>query len=268
MRVTYLMIFFSLSLFGQEDTKLQKVSESRTLEDYEHEFKGCPENSQCDEVMGAQLRRWKNFLNEIIEKNVPQHKKYQQMEEFRAKNGLPVEFYTSERSQLGHKPLMFHSPCKNHNPQKGLKIQKGLSFVKSISKEKGVIGRDQTQIEIPIGEIFTPQVVTVFLEEKKHTYLIPIDDGPVFMKNESLFLLKEDHDVFYVLKIFPNGEWKVVDMDMSLISEWSEKRSYVDCPKSLPDRERNIFSSDICQNIWDVDQKKLITIHMQRGCPI
>ena len=268
MCVTYLMIFLSLSVYGQAGPAIKEVSAPKTMEDYEHQFKGCLENSQCDEIMGKQLSEWKNFLIEFRNETFPQKEKHQRLEEFRSKNGIPVEFYTSEKSQLGPRPLLFHSACKNHNPEKGVKVQRGLSFIKSISKEKGVLWRDQTQIEVPVGEIFHPQLVTIFLDEKKINYLVPLDDQPVYVKDKSLYLLREDHEVFYMLKISSHGEWRIVDTDMNQLTQWSEKRKNIDCPKTIPERKKDIFQTDVCQEIWDEDQKKLILVQMQRGCAI
>jgi hypothetical protein len=266
MYVTYLMIFFSLSLFGQPGQVIKEALPPKTIEDFEHQFKGCLENSHCDEIMGKQLSTWKHFLSELRNQTVSSKEKHQRLDDFRSKNGIPVEFYTTEKSQLGFKPLLFHSACKNHNPEKGVKIQRGLSFIKSISQEKGVLWRDQTQIEVPVGEIFHPQMVTVFFDEKKINYLIPLDDQPLYVKDKSLYLLKEDQEVFYVLKISPEGEWRIIDTNLNQVTQWSEKRKVIECPKSLPQTNREIFQNDVCHEIWNEDQKKLIPVIMQRGC--
>jgi CNT family concentrative nucleoside transporter len=36
----------------------------------------------------------------------------------------------------------------------------------------------------------------------------------------------------------------------------------------IPERKKDIFQTDVCQEIWDEDQKKLILVQMQRGCAI
>ena len=268
MHVTYLMIFFSLCLFGQEKAKFEPIPTPKTIEDFEHQFKGCLENSECDQIMGLQLSRWKNLMSNLKEDGSEGSKKSEQIELFRIKNGIPVEFYTNERSQQGFKPLLFNSPCKNHNLEKGHKVLRGISFIKSITQNKAVVWRDQTQIEVPVGEILIPQSVTVYFDNYKTIYKLPIDDQPILIKDKNLYILKEDHDVFYVLKISPEGEWKIVNMDISELSRWEEKKKDIECPGKNDSTIQGVFKLEICKSIWDEDQKKNVTIKMERGCSI
>ncbi len=93
--------------------------------------------------MGHMLSRWKELgtkLKEITDTN----KVAQAIELFRAKYGIPVEFYTNQKSQQGFKPVLYSSPCKAHNPKdQKEKVLKGIAFVKGISNEKAHIWRDQ-----------------------------------------------------------------------------------------------------------------------------
>lgn len=268
MSVIYFMIFFSLSLFGQEKPNVQKITPTKSMEDFEHQFKGCLENSHCDEIMGLQLTEWKDFLKNIKEKNEFGSKKAEKIENFRVKKGIPVEFYTTDKSQIGFKPLLYDSPCKVHSVPGELKVQRGLSFVKSIDKEKAVIWRNETQIEVPLGDFFFPQIITVFFSDKQASFLTPIDEQPLFIRDSSLFFLKEDHENFYILKISPNGEWKIVDIEMSELLLMSERKKDSTCPNDLTKIQGKIFNSDICQSIWNEDEKKHVIIKMQRGCLI
>ncbi len=84
-----------------------------------------------------------------------------------------------------------------------------------MTKDKAIVWRDQAQIEVPVGELLTPQPVTVFTTTGAENYFIPIDDQPLFIKDKSLHILKEDEGFFYVLKIDPKGDWKIVDIDLT-----------------------------------------------------
>lgn len=268
MRISYLLIFLSLSVFGQTSPKIEVLKEPRSAEDFEHQFKGCLENSECDQVMGHQLTRWKELIRKIKSGDMSGQQKTQYMELFRSKYGIPVEFYTYQKSQQGFKPLLFNSSCKDHNPKTGEKVLRGISFVKSISKDKATIWRDQTQIEVPLGEIFIPQPVFVYLPEGVTTYYLPLNDQPLFMKNGDLYVLREEDDFFYILKVSKNGDWKIENLDMATLSEWEEKRSSVTCPTEKTSPAPKEFGDGFCKTIWNEDSKKTVVVKMHQGCTI
>jgi hypothetical protein len=163
MRVTFLLFFMSLSAFSQPGPEIQVIPNPKTIDDFEHQYKGCLENSECDQVMGLQLGRWKDLINKVKDEKMDASKKSQFMELFRAKYGIPVEFYTIQKSQQGFKPLLYNSHCKEHNPKEPkAKVLRGTAFLKSLTKEKAVVWRDQAQIEVPLGELLSPQPVIVY----------------------------------------------------------------------------------------------------------
>jgi hypothetical protein len=187
---------------------------------------------------------------------------------FRAKYGIPIEFYTYQKSQKAFRPLLFNSPCKNHNPKEGDKVLKGTSFVKSLSREKAIIWRDQVQMEVPVGELIIPQEIIVYFENNTTTYQAPLGDQPLFTKNKEIYILKEAEELFYILKISSNGDWKIVDMDLSQLSVWENKRADVACPKETETAPSKVFGTEFCKQIWDEGEKKLIIVKMHQGCPI
>ncbi len=266
--MSYFLFFISLSLFGQENPKIELIQGPKSLESYDHQFKGCLENSECDQVMGLQLTRWNDLINKVKQDKIDYPKKSQYLELFRSKYGIPVEFYTYQKSQLGHKPLLFNSPCKNHNKEGQEKVLKGISFVKSVSKDRAVIWRDQTQIEVPMGELLLAQPVIVYSGDKPTTYQLPIGDQPLFIKNNELYVLKDEDDFFYVLKISSKGDWKIENLDMSRLSGWEEKRSDAICPKDTTESHPKVFEVEFCKNIWDEDLKKTVIVKMHLGCLI
>lgn len=266
MRLTYLLIFLSVSALAQNKPRIQVIPNPQSLEDFDHEFKGCPENSECDQVMGHMLGQWKTLISKLKESS-DTNKNAQALELFRSKYGLPTEFYTNQKSQAGFKPALYNSPCKEHNPKTGDKVLKGISFIKSLNAEKAMIWRDQSQIELPIKGNLTPQPVKVYFDSGAVTYQLPLGDQPLFIKGKELYILKEEDGFYYMMKISEKGEWKIVNLDMTQLSYWEDKRSEMTCPKD-PQKASPVFGVEFCKSVWDSDAKKTIPVKMHQGCLI
>ncbi|MES2526882.1 MAG: hypothetical protein V4598_07330 [Bdellovibrionota bacterium] len=264
--------FFALLLFSPllsvAAPTIKVMEEPKSMEDFEHQNKGCPANSECDPVMGHQLQNWSSLVKRLgAAETTPSAKKAQEAEEFREKAGIPAEFYTTVKSQQGFKPFYFHSPCKDHNPKKDEeRTLRGSAFIKSMTKDKAVVWRDQAQIEVPVGELLTPQPITVFTSTGAENYFIPIDDQPLFIKDKALHILKEDEDFFFVLKIDQKGDWKIVDVDLTKLSDWEDKREYVACPAEKEKKTPKQFGATFCKTVWDEDAKKPVVVRMHAGC--
>lgn len=266
MRITYLLIFLSLSAYSQNKPRIQVIPNPESAEDFDHEIKGCPENSECDQVSGLMLSRWKSFITKL--KEIPDPAKTSQaLEAFRAKYGIPSEFYTNQKSQMGFKPVLYSSSCRDHNPKQGDKVLKGISFIKSLSNDTAVIWRDQSQIELPLKDNMTPQPVRVYFDGKPITYYLPLNEQPLFIKARELYVVKEEDGFYYTLKVSENGDWKIVNLDMSQLSTWEDKRSEVPCPKDT-EKAPVVFGSEFCKSVWDVDAKKVVPVKMHLGCII
>ena len=264
MYATYLLLFFSLSVLGQTKPRIQVIPNPKSLEDFDHQFRGCPENSECDQVMGHMLTNWKTIISKV--KDMPDRLKVSQaLETFRLKFGIPTEFYTSQKTSIGFKPALYDSSCKEHNQKGGTKILKGLSFMKSMTSQTAIVWRDQAQIELPIKDNIYPQPVRVYYESTPVTYQLPINDQPLFIKGRELYILKEEDGFYYTLKISENGDWKVVNLDLTQLSTMEEKRSYVPCPKDAL-KAPAAFGEEFCKSVWDVDAKKTIPVKMHQGC--
>jgi len=268
MNVTYFLLFLSLSVFGQGKPRIEVLPDPKSLEDFDHQFKGCLENSECDQVMGLQLSKWNDLIKKLKQdKKEDSEKNAQILEAYREKYGIPIEFYTSEKSLQGLKPLLFNSPCKDHNPKTGNKTLKGMAFIKSIKKDKAIAWIDQTQMEIPVGEIVIPQPVHVYFDEGEKIYQLPLNDQPLLIKDNNLYVLKEEDNYFYVLKVSPDGVWKIDHLDFSQLSLWEDKRSEVECPKTDKPKPP-LFNVSFCKSVWDVNRKKTIIVKMHLGCVI
>lgn len=271
MPAVYLLLFFGLSLFAEDKApKIQIMDSPKTLEDYEHQFKGCPENSECDQVLGHQMQQWKTLIEKLDDDTITKTRRAQLLELFREKYGLPVEFYTTKKSQeTKWKPLYYNSPCKEHNPKNAedKRLLKGTAFIKGLSAEKALIWRDQVQFEVPLGEMLIPQPVRVYNGDQAVTYQLPLGDQPLLIRNKNLLVLKEEDGFFYFLRISPDGKWKVEDIDFSRLSEWETKREPTTCPVDKV-KANPAFGQEFCKLVWDEDQKKTVIVKMHQGCPI
>lgn len=262
------LLFLATPVVAQTPQPYEAIPNPRSYEDFEHPNRGCPENSECDQVMGLQLTRWMELLTKLKDPKIPPTSRAQQLETFRARFGIPVEFYTSIKAQQGFKPLYYNSPCKNHNPKAPEeRILIGKAFLKSLSHKTGVIWRDQTTIEVPVGELLSPQTVEVYRPEATLSYALPLNDQPLFIKDKNLYILKEYEDLFFTLKISPEGKWSIENLDFTQLSQWDSKRENVACPESKK-KASNVFEADFCKKIWDEDLKQTVIVRMQMGCPI
>jgi hypothetical protein len=266
MKALYCMFFFSLPAFSQGIPKIEILPTPKTIEDFDHQYKGCLENSECDQVMGHQLTRWQDLIKKVKSDKIDAKKKAQYLELFRANYGIPVEFYTDQKSQQGFKPMLFDSHCPNHNPKPpGTKTLKGTAFLKGLNDKRGLVWRDQSQIEVPVGELLTPQPVVVYYDQGAKTYQLPIGDQPLFLSNSSLTILREDDGFFYALRINHQGEWKIEDLAHSNLSFWEEKKQEVPCPKDKNPAPK-AFGVEFCKLVWNQETKKTVIVRLRQGC--
>lgn len=264
-----LCILFTTKVYGYFPNGTMLVDPPKnpeSLDDFAHPNKGCPENSECDQVMGSMLQKFKILVEKLDSGEFDQNYKAKEMEKFRISFGLPVNFYTQQKADQSFKPLLHTTPCKNHNPRdKTLsQILLGEAFIKKIDSKKGFIQRGNTLHEIPIGELFAPAPVEVFFDSRPLKFYIPLGDKPLYIKDKSLIILREVEGFYYVLKISSNGDWQVIPFDMSLIGQYSEKNTKVEC--ALDKSLSPTFDTNYCENIWSEDLKKTILVKYYRGC--
>jgi hypothetical protein len=270
----YVFLIFSLALWAQTPTpqRVDALPNPQKVEDFDHQNKGCPENSECDVAMGKMLARWKLLLDKLTtlkeKEKIPSF-----IEEFRQKFGLPVEFYTYQNSQLGFKPALFSSPCKEHQAKDpSQRTLKGIAFLKGLEKDKAIIWREDAQIEVPTTQsLVVPQPVMILNGPNPTTFYLPIGDQPLFIKDKSLVVLREDEGIFYGLSVAVNGVWKVIPLDLKNLSTWEDQRETVQCPilaleKKAPQPKE--FNIEFCKTVWDEDQKKIVIVKMFQGCSI
>lgn len=266
MHITYFALFFCLVVFAGPNPRIEVLPNPQGIEDFDHEFKGCPENSECDQVMGHMMSRWKNLINKLKQSSDP-IKKTQMLELFRSKYGIPTEFYTNQKSLQSFGPALHNSPCREHNPRTGEKILRATAFIKSLTNEKALIWRDQSLLEMPLKDNLTPQPVKVYYLSGPITYQLSLGDQPLYIKNKELLVLKEDDGFYFALKVSTSGDWKIVDLDMTQLSKWENKRQDIDCPKDS-EKSPPEFNMEFCKTVWDEDLNQLVTVRMNQGCSI
>lgn len=262
-----LLLFFTFSVFSQTNPRIEVIPRPKSIEDFDHQYKGCPENSECDQAMGLQLSRWKELIKKLQnETNVK--KQAQFLELFREKYGIPTEFYTVQKSQQGFKPVLFDSHCREHRPKDQERILKGTAFIKNFNKEKAIVFKDQSVLEVPLGELLTPQKVDVFYGNEVVSYYLPLGDQPLFIKDKKLHVLKEDDGLFFLLVIGAGGDWKISPMDFTKLSQFEENRTEVSCPKELIISPTKAFNVSFCKTVRDLDQNKNVVAQLKLGCAI
>jgi hypothetical protein len=262
----YLLFFTLFSALAQTDPNIKVVPTPNSIEDFEHQNKGCPENSECDQVMGLQLQKWKELLKKLRSENIEPEKKASYLELFRSKYGIPVEFYTSQKSQKGFKPLLFSSPCREHNPKDpSQKTLTGQAFVKNITASTATIWRDQTQIEVPLESgLISPQPLSIFYPSGVKNSFLPLNDQPLYIKNNEIHILKEYDEFFYMLAISPKGEWKIKSLDFNRLSFWQDKKEETKCPDEKKAEEP--FHSTFCKTVWNEDTNSKVIMRVNQGC--
>jgi len=227
-----------------------------------HQNLGCYENSECDPVMGHQLNRWTRLIKD---KNLEGKNKKAALSKHLKENGIPIEFYTIEKTNYFFKPMLFNSHCRNHNPKEGEKTLRATAFMKSLNPEKAVIWRDQTQIEYQPDSQLVAQPIKVYFEESPKIFMASLDDQPLYIKNNKIYILKEYEEEFFLLEVSEDGKWEIVDLDFSKLSFYEDKKTHIACPSEQMNRPKE-FEVKFCRGIWDESQNKLIPVEMYQGC--
>jgi len=261
-----LSLFFLFLSFYANSQPLVPPQGSLSTQDFSHQIQGCPENSTCDATMGHHHKRWIDLLVEIKDKSFDEIKKARELESFRQNLGLPSNFYTNSKSQQGFKPILFDSPCKHHkNKEQKNSILKGEAFVQKLLTDKAILKKDQTMYEIPYGELFTPQEVTVYDGDEIRKYYLSLGDQPSYFDKGTMIIMKEAEDLFFQLSISDKLEWTITPLDLSSISKYDQLRETVACPQDK-EKKNEMFRVVYCKKVWDQGFKKFVIVKMQDGC--
>ena len=262
-----LFLLSSLAVAQRPVKAVPPVPKAHTYEDFAHVNKGCPENSECDEVMGQLLLDWKKLAERW--ENLASSVKEKEMQEHMLKRGWPVEFYTKGSARSGLNPVLFSSSCSVHNPKDEPlnKIWRGQGFIKGSDKGQVVFSRGDTEFKIKQGELLTLRPIILHPEGGAvQKYLIPLDENPAYLEKGKMMLLVESEGVYALLGIPVDGAWQVQLAPSDDISSYFEDRSDVACPQGVPTAELPWFPKSHCQKILDKDSGKQIIAQFFWAC--
>lgn len=223
-------------------------NDSQNLNTILHENSGCPIFSSCSKESGKQLEKWEKYINKLPKINFEKS-----LNHYRKKNGLPVKFLTNKKSIQAIDPIIWNSRCKIHNPKNpNNKTYKAISFFKNAPK----------------SELITLNKVVLFgSKNKTTTFRIPYEDIPLMIKNNEIVIIKNYDELYYNLSVNSNRKWKVI----KLASEQrrlalSKRVKNSTCPENKESIPTG-FTKTYCQEIWDIDKKKLRKVQLFWSCP-
>lgn len=235
----------------------------------DHLNSGCPENSECDQVMGIQLKRWQNLLKNLQAREKDPKKQAAFIQGHLDLYGVPAEFYTHNKSAHSFKPLYYNSACAEHNP-KGKpadKVLRGMSFIKGTKNKNALLWRDQASLEIPVNDQLDLAPLDIAYDDQLKTYLVPLEEEPLFISKDGPVFLREYDGFFYILLVKDSGEWKIGVMDFMTLSSFEEKKRAINCPqKEKAPKLTGPFNLILCKEIWDDAAKKTRPVYLRRGC--
>lgn len=264
--ILFSLILRAFPLFAQTPSPVPV--KSLTYQDFAHPNKGCPENSDCDEVMGKLLEKWKK-LAERWETSLPRSIKEKEMQTQLAQLGWPVEFYVKSQAKSGLNPILFSSQCSLHNPKDKPtdRIWRGQAFVKGTEKDMILFSRGDTEFKIKQGELLHLRPVVIFeADQAPKKYFLPIHESPVYLQKEKLHVVVESEGVYAMLAIPTEGLWEVHLTPESGLGTYFDDKSDVKCPKEALAPEAPWFQHTHCEKIMNKDTGKMVIAQYFSAC--
>jgi hypothetical protein len=220
------------SLAWAEDSKSGALVQ---YEEVSHAFKGCPENSDCDEEMGQQMLKWKDLVAQELSSDTPKLKKTQDLSAFVEKHGWHSHFYAKPTLKAVIAPILFSSSCALHNSKDpALVLLKGEAFIKGVKDESAIVSKGNTEYKIKIGENLILQKIIFYPNSKNppQSYWLPLGEKPLYIEGDQLVALVESFDFYALLKIDPSGNWNFSLPPSGSLLKYTEDIQEVECPKN------------------------------------
>lgn len=217
------------------------------FKDMQHEFPGCPINSDCSKRNGEKIKHWESFIEKLSEKN-----KVKKLKTYLTSHGLPLEFLSQKKSKIALDPILWNSRCKNHNPKNpNNNILRALKFFKEIPTTKHAV--------------FTP--VIIYEGTKEHKYQIPYQDQVVLLNGDQIITLKDYDDFYYQLSVSQDGKLNIENISPTMINTALDKKiTETKCPTQMS-YKKDYFLKSYCQKVYDIKSKKLKIIQYGWSCP-
>jgi hypothetical protein len=277
-----LFLMLSSSIYAQNLTPEQRVLELKkkkvlTIEDFDHENVGCPENSDCTKEMGFHRKNWQALLRSLNKMKKESTEAVASLEEFRKKNGIPVSFYTNSGALKRFSPIIFESSCPLHNPKKKEdKILIGEAFIKNLLDKTAHIQIQDTTHDIPLGELVYLDPVYVYdplHPEKNLIFFIPKGEKPIYINGDEITLLMEEEDVYFGLSIKTTGEWKITSTKTHKELGLEEFNQDVPCIKNEEANKyfgqeiyKRYYQDNFCQTLYEIKTKAQWQMRLPWSC--
>jgi hypothetical protein len=256
---------FTLPLIFWCAASLAQIKDPTALAQYEeiaHENKGCPENSECDALMGEQILKWKKFLES--------RPSDQGLAAYTKQVGWPSLFYAraSIRSTLA--PILFDSHCSLHNPKDSEhKLLKAISFIKSTQGEHAHISKGGVDYKLKLNEVIILSKIVLHLDSKQElVFYLPLGERPLFFHNEELVTLVESEDFYALLHSKKDGSWRFSLPSSALMAKMAGPYAIGDevkCPeKAHPIAEG--FQKTWCRELPDQAGKRVGIVQVFWAC--
>jgi len=217
------------------------------------DFEGCPENSYCKKETGANRKKWLDQLKAFSKGDISEQKINLFIQ---SEFGVPVPGWAMEEASLLPNILMWDSPCKQHkNPANKYYIME--NFRKNLNANE--------LREIPTL-VFSRALIK---ENGKDAFpiVVPRGDAPLFLKDGSLYFLREDEGMFYGLLIDKEGKLKIVKNETS-----PNLPKEVTCPKEMVTQflrmapSPSFYTGQFCKEIWDKTDRTYKTLLLGWSC--
>jgi hypothetical protein len=205
----------------------EDIASPPSLATLEHEHPGCVSNARCSAKTGRHRLEWSKLVTSVKLMKNP----WPTLERWRAKNGIPFEFWSYRESFDDFSPMIFNSPCPLHTPVKPEKenpiIFVGETFVSKIKNTAAITHRGERIIPVgPTLDVYFDQVLV--LEKKKiSSYSVPRGEIPLNLEQNALVLIRDYEGFYYGLKIFKDGKMEIVGPPEKAETE------RVECPEEL-----------------------------------
>lgn len=239
MKLLLLFFMLSLNLYALEYSKI--------------DFEGCPENSYCKKETGMNRKKWIEHLKNFSKGEISEQKLNIWIQ---SEYGVPVAGWAQEEASLLPNILMWDSPCKQHkNPANKYYIME--VFRKNLGsndlKESPTLFFSRAIIKEPGKEFYS--------------IVVPRGDAPLFVKNGSLYFLREEEGIFYGLLVDNNGKIKIAKNEVT-----PNPPKEVACPKDMIDQFQrlapspNFYQGQYCKDIWDKSNNVYKTMLLGWSC--
>lgn len=240
----YLNLFIICIFFG---------TELKALEYSKIDFPGCPENAYCKKETGINRQNWILNLKKFSSGKISEQKINELIQ---SEFGLPVSGWGQEESSLHPNIVMWDSPCKQH------RISTNKYYIADVFRKNF-----NTNELKDLSNIYFSRAVLLDNSNQPYFVVVPRGDAPLFIKNGSLYFLREEEGIFYGLLIDRSGRFQVTKNETS-----KNPPKEIACSKDQIDlfnRESpgaNFYQGTFCKLVWDTTTRSYKSMLLGWSC--